>query len=127
VHVPSKLQIDRTADMLSVTIDTNGFESTNLTVGTNMVTGVESKVYVYPDGESRPVDGGEGLSGGWDFNLGTRFWHTKPDGIPLPGKKYVVEVELTAFETDIPPQHDWSPHGKNYKILWQRTLKQVVK
>jgi hypothetical protein len=127
VHVPTKLKIERASDTLSVEIDKSSLEATNLTVGTNMVTGVESKVYVYPDGESRPVDGGEGLSGGWDFNLGTRFWHTKPDGIPLPGKKYVVEVELTAFETDIPPQHDWSPHGKNYKILWQRTLKQVVK
>jgi hypothetical protein len=94
-------------------------------VGTNMVTGVESKFYVYSDGQPRPANGGYGL-GGIDFNLGTRFWHTKPDGIPLPGKKYVVEVELTIFETDIPPQHDWSPYGKNYKILWQRTLKQTV-
>jgi hypothetical protein len=65
------------------------------------------------------------LSDGLDFNLGTRFWHTKPDGIPLPGKKYVIEVELTIFETDVPPQHDWCPHGKNYKVLWRRTLKQT--
>jgi hypothetical protein len=126
IRVPTKLKIERTSDMLSETIDTNSFESTNLMVGTNMVTGVESKIYVYPDGEPRPVDGGLGLSGGLDFNLGMRFWHTKSDGIPLPGKTYVVEVELTAFETDIPPQHDWSPHGKNYKVLWRRTLKQTV-
>jgi hypothetical protein len=127
VHVPAKLQIERTADMLSVEIDKSLLEATNLMVGTNMVTGVENKTYVYPAGESRTANGRLGLSSGLDFNLGVCYWHTKQGGIPLPGKKYVVEIDLTAFETDIPPQHDWSPHGKNYKILWQRTLKQTVK
>ena len=125
VHVPTKLKIEGTTDTLSVEIDKSSLEATNLMVGTNMVTGVENGIYVYPDGEPRPAIGGYGL-GGTDFNLGTSFWHTKQDGIPLPGKKYVVEVELTVFETDIPPQHMWSPHGKNYKAIWQRTLKQTV-
>jgi hypothetical protein len=127
VHVPTKLQIERTADMLSVTIDTNGFESTNLMVGTNMVIGVQSESYIYPVREPRPAEWLNSGLGGADFNLGTSFWHTKQDGIPLPGKKYVVEVELSVFETDIPPQHMWSPQGsKNFKILWRRTLKQTV-
>jgi hypothetical protein len=126
VHVPTKLKIERTSDTLSETIDTNSFESTNLMVGTNMVTGVEGKIYVYPEGESRPANGGDSLSSGLDFNLGVDYWHTKQDGIPVPGKKYVVEIDLAAFETDIPPQHDWEPYGNNYKILWQRTLKQTV-
>ena len=126
VRVPTKLKIERTSDTLSETIDTNSFESTNLMVGTNMVTGVESKIYVYPEGESRPANGGLGLSSGLDFNLGVGYWHTKQDGIPLPGKKYVVEMDLAAFETDIPPQHDWEPYGKNYKVLWRRTLKQTI-
>ena len=125
VHVPTKLKIGRASDTLSVEIDKSSLEATNLTVGTNMVTGVENKIYVYREGESRPANGGYGL-GGTDFNLGTMIWHTKQEGIPLPGKRYVVELELTVFETDIPPQHDWSPHGKNYKVLWQRTLKQTV-
>jgi hypothetical protein len=42
-------------------------------------------------------------------------------------QKYVVEMDLTVFETDIPPQHMWHPQGsKNYKVLWQRTLRQTV-
>lgn len=127
VHVPTEIKVERTTDTLSVEIDTNSFESTNLMVGTNMVTGVQNEIYVYPEGEPRPANGGYGL-GGTDFNLGTNFWHTKQEGIPLPGKKYVVELDLTVFETDIPPQHMWRPQGsKNYKILWQRTLKQIVK
>ena len=126
IRVPTKLKIETASDTLSETIDTNSFESTNLMVGTNMVTGVEGKIYVYPKGESRPANGGDSLSSGLDFNLGVRYWHTKQDGIPLPGKKYVVEIDLAIFETDIPPQHDWEPNGKNYKVLWRRTLKQTV-
>ena len=126
VHVPTKLKIERASDTLSVEIDKSSLEATNLMVGMNMVTGVESKLYIYPVGEPRPGEWLNSGLGGADFNLGTSFWHTKQDGIPLPGKKYVVEMELTVFETDIPPQHDWSPHGKNYKVLWQRTLKQTV-
>jgi hypothetical protein len=50
--------------------------------------------------EPRPANGGSGL-GGIDFNLGKNFWPTKPEGIPLPGKNYVVEVDLIVFKTDI--------------------------
>ena len=131
VHVPTKLKIERTTDMLSVGIDNrNSLETTNLMVGTNMVTGIKSQLYVYPVGEARPVPANDrgygGLAGGLDFNLGTTFLHPKPDGIPLPGIKYVVEVDLTAFETDIPGGHFWQPYSKNYKVLWRRTLKQIV-
>ena len=131
VHVPTKLKIERTTDMLSVGIENqSSLETTNLVIGTNMVTGVKSELYVYPVGEARPAPANDrgygGLASGLDFNLGTHILHTKPDGIPLPGIKYVVEVELTAFETDIPGGHFWKPYSKNYRVLWQRTLKQLV-
>ncbi len=127
VRVPTKLKIERTADTLSVQIDTNSFESTNLTIGTNMVTGVQVESFVYAVGEKRPgVRFFEGLDFNF-FNLNSEVWHTKSGGIPFPGKKYVVEIDLVAFETDIPPQHEWMPQGsKNYKVLWRRTLKQTV-
>jgi HEAT repeat protein len=126
LHVPTKLKIERTTDMLSVEIDHSSLEATNLMVGTNMMTGVQSESYVFPEGQPRPANGGYAL-GGVDFNLGKSSWHTKQEGIPLPGKKYVVELDLTVFETDVPPQHMWQPQGsKNYKVLWQRTLKQTV-
>ena len=96
--------------MLSLEIDHSSLEATNLMVGTNMVTGVQSKEYVFPEGEPRPANCQYGL-GGTDFNLGKSFWHTKQEGIPLPGKNYVVEVDLTVFETDVPPQQTifWIP------------------
>jgi len=128
VHVPTKLKIERASDTLSVEIDKSSLEATNLMVGTNMMTGVENKIYVYREGESRPAIGGYGL-GGIDFNLGTSIWHITADRVPInpmSKQKYVVEMDLTVFETDIPPQHMWSPPSKNYKVLWQRTLKQIV-
>ena len=130
IRVPSKLKIERTTGMLSVAIDQTSLAATNLMVGTNMVTGVKSELYVYPVGKERPAPANDrgygGLVSGLDFNLGTWILHTKPDGIPLPGLKYVVEVELTAFETDIPGGHFWQPYSMNYKVLWRRTLKQTV-
>ena len=126
VSVPTRLKVTRTDNMLSVELDPTSLEPTNLIVGSNMVTGVQSEEYIYPVGEPRPATGGYGLNGGLEFNLGTRYWHATPDGIPLPGKKYVIEVELTIFETDIPPQHAWSPYGKNYRVLLTKTLKQIV-
>jgi len=127
VHVPTKVKIERTADMLSIGIDNkSSLDATKLMVGTNMMTGVQSEVYVYPLGEARPAPRSEGLDSGLDFNLGTQILHTKPDGMPVPGVKYLVEMDLTVFETDISVGHDWEPVGKNYKVLWRRTLKQIV-
>jgi hypothetical protein len=137
IRVPTKLKIERTTHALSVEIDTNSFESTNITVGTNMIIGVQSTCSVYLANDSfgaalgRPMGAltdrmGWGLCAGMDFNLGKMIWNKKGDGVPLSGKKYVVEAVLAVFETDITPQHEWSPYGKNFKIIWQRTLKQTV-
>jgi|GEM_PF-2353244 len=126
IKVPTRLKIERISDLLSMEIDTNGFEPVVLMVGTNMATGVESRTFVYPEGEKRSGQSSLGWNSGLVFGSEERVWHTSSDHFPLPGHKYIVEVELSAFETDIPPQHMWDPHGKNYKILWQRTLKQTV-
>lgn len=126
IQVPTELKIERTDDMLSATVATNR-ETVSIKVGTNMVVGFRSRWFAYPVGEPRPANFSDGLEGGGHvFGAGTIFLHTKTDGIPQKGKSYVVEMELSAFETDIPPQHDWSPHSKNYKVLWQRTLKRTV-
>jgi hypothetical protein len=131
VRVPTRLKIERTTDMLSVGVDNqSSLEATNLRLDTNLVTGVKSELYVYPAGTARPAPANDrgcgGLASGLDFNLGIHLLHMKPDGIPLPGIKYIVEMDLTMFETDIPGGHMWHPQSsKNYKELWRRTLKQV--
>jgi hypothetical protein len=48
------------------------------------------------------------------------------DKVPNAGERYTVEVRLTLFETDIPPQHHWAPGTGKYKILWAKALKADV-
>src|SRR5258706_9476757 len=127
VRVPTKLHIERTTETLAVEVDRSSLERTNLLIGAKMVTGVQSELYVYPEGNSRPSQSiCLGLNGGVDFNLGTDYLNVKREGIPATGKKCVVEMDLEIFETDIPPQHEWSPFGGKYQVLWRRTLKQTV-
>jgi len=96
-------------------------------VGSKMVTGVQSELYVYAEGDARPSQARRiVLSGDLDLCLGTGVLNLKQDGVPLPGKSYVVEMDLSVFETDVPPQHMWSPYSKNYRILWKGTLRRVV-
>ena len=128
VRVPTKLKIERMAGMLSVTFDTNEFESTNLVIGSNAVTVVLGNLFAWPVGEPRPTN----RIGGWqdaglDFNSGTVVLSTNLDGLPQPGTSYIVEMDLTAFETDAPAGHmRMFPWSTNYNIIWQRTLKQIV-
>jgi hypothetical protein len=123
VKVPTKLLLARTTNTLSVAIDRSSFEPTNIMVGEKMVTGVRSEVFVYPEGSAKPSQAGSfGLTSALDFNLGTSYLNAK-EGIPVPGKKYLVELDLSIFETDIPSQHMWSPQSKNYRVLWKRTLR----
>ena len=126
VKVPTNLTAKRTADTLSITVDRRSLESTTITVGSKMVTGVRTDLFVYPVEESRPAEPARsGLSGGLDFNLGTAILNAKHGGIPVPDERYIVEMDLAIFETDIPPQHMWSPYSEHYKILWKGTLKQT--
>jgi hypothetical protein len=127
VGVPTRLKVKRTADTLSITVDRDSLEMTSIMMGSNMVTGVRSELFVYSEGEARPTQGRRyGLSGGVDFNLGASILNTRQEDIPMPGTKYVIEMDLAIFETDIPPQHMWSPQSKNYRMLWERTLKEPV-
>lgn len=125
--VPTNLKIERTADQLSVAIDTNEFELTNFIVDTNMAVVCRSEVFIYPEGKPKPTKWQwMATSGVLDFNLGTGYCHTKPDGIPQAATKYVVEMNLAILERALPLKEGRVLLGPSYKIIWQRTLKQVV-
>lgn len=127
IRVPTRLKVLRTADSISMDTDPNSVETETITVGTNMATGSQSDIYIYPSGQPPKDKSATGGMGGGTMVAPVSYtWHTAQDGIPVPGKKYDVEVDLKIFETDIPPQHMWEPQSKKYKILWQRTLKETV-
>ena len=97
-----------------------------LKVGKDMVTGLKSELRVCRDGKL-VVSGYHSLESGPAGNPGLGvILNKKIDKIPQAGEKYTIEVRLTLFETDIPPQHLWPPESGKYQVLWKKTLKQKV-
>jgi hypothetical protein len=126
VRVPSALRIARAIDALSVEIDPASLSSTEIAPRDGMILGVESDVSVFAQGTPRPASSQRhGYSSSTAFDLGTDIWSTKQDGIPLADKKYVVEMQLVLFETDVPVGHEWDPHAGAYRALWTRTITQA--
>jgi hypothetical protein len=156
VRVPTKLSTERIRGILRIDVDRNVFEYTNITVGTNMMVGGWSDVYVSAEGMSRPTNCCHELEsvGLADISYGNKlafdwlsfFWRPDGDGVAVPAwspvpwvqthdggadaaTKYDVEEDLTIFETDSTQVESpsWNPKkARYYKVLWQGTLKQTV-
>jgi hypothetical protein len=129
VRVPAALTLARALDTLWVGVDPASLATTQVTVDPGMVLGVETDVVVFPQGGARPAEGRHRYSSGTDFDVGTDTWSTAHDGIPDPAVKYVAEMQLVLFETDVPAGHaagrPWDPHAGKYMALWTRTLRQA--
>lgn len=125
VQLPTRLKVVRTNDFLAITTDANSLKGLQVTVGARMVLGVRYLLFVHAEGEARGNRNTEGLSVGPEFQLGSM---TSFVGVPeQPGRKTVVEMDLMLFETDVPAQHMWSPYSDKFKVLWKRTLREVIK
>jgi hypothetical protein len=138
VRVPAALTLSRAIDTLSVAVDPASLAEVDVTVVPGRVVGVESDVVVFAQGEPRPrcaatgeterpspECGRHGVSASTDFDVGTATWSTTRDGLPLPDVKYVAEMRLVLFATDVPPGHEWDPHAGRYEVLWTRILQQA--
>jgi hypothetical protein len=132
VAVPTRLSVERTPDRLAVGFDLTSAEGVKTKLGDRMTMGVKWELRVWEEGAARPVDanGGFSLAGpitSSDLGLlnGKAFLNKAQGGIPVPGKSYIVEEDVTVFETDIPAQHMWSPTSKKYRVLWQNKIELV--
>jgi hypothetical protein len=125
VRVPAALSVARAIDTLSVAVDPASLGLMQVTAHAGAFTGVETDVFVFARGEARPVlerhDGGSSVA----FDLGSNTWNTTRDGVPEPGTKYIVEMQLVLFETDVAPAPKWDPHAGNFRPLWTQTLRQA--
>lgn len=128
LRVPTELRIERSPGVVTVKVDQDSLESIKVTIDEGMVNGIKHELRVCPAGESRPpMPNGWGLKSGTDFDLGTTFLNAKDRDFPVPQRKYIIEVALTLFETDIQPRHMWRPlESEKYKVLWQRTLVETI-
>lgn len=131
VAVPTRLSVERTPDRLVVGFDLTSTEGVKTTLGDRMTMGVKWELRVWGEGEARPVEanGGVGLGGpvnSSDLGLnGKDFLSRSQGGIPESGKSYIVEEDVSIFETDIPAQHMWSPTSKKYSVLWENKIQYV--
>ncbi len=129
VQIPSKLALKRTGDSISIAQENTVFQSKKLSVGLNMIIGVHYRVYVYPSGDPRPSQtqsGGTGTGTNFIDGMGDFGVPGKRDRAAIKGKKSIVEIVWTVFETDMEPQHFWEPESGKYKILLTGTLRQEV-
>ncbi len=125
VRVPTRLQVERTAESLSVGF--GGLQPTNVTVGAKMSTGIECAGHIYRDGRVLPLDGFS-LRAGLDFEPNAYIFTRNRNEVPIRGEEYLLEYRCTLFETDVPAQQFWSPgKGKHYRVLWSQTFKETVK
>ena len=125
VRVPAALSVARAIDTLSVAVDPASLGLMQVTAHAGTVVGVETVVLVFPQGQARPVLERRAVASGADFGVGSSTWNTKRDGVPAPGTRYVVELQLVLFETDVPRAREWNPRAGNFRTLWTRTLRQA--
>jgi hypothetical protein len=81
-----------------------------VTVGQKMAIGIKDELRVYVNGDTRPLQA-RSLSEGSINEKGSpanilnspEFLNSVQHGIPAPRKRYIMEHDISLFETDIPP------------------------
>jgi hypothetical protein len=125
IRVPAALRLARSLDTLTVAFDPAARAPLVVVVRPGALVGIETTTFVYPVASTRPSARRRAVAVGEDLDRAAPAWDTQTDGLPLPGIRYVVEMEVTFFETDVPPRQGWDPHAGRYKALWSRTLRQA--
>jgi hypothetical protein len=125
LRVPAGLTVARALDTLTVGIDPDTLGATEVTAHAGRTRGIEAHARVFARGSERAVSERTFLAPGTDFAAVASAWSAQKDGVPLPDTRYVVEVELVLFETDVPPSAAWEPRGGRFDPLWTRTLRQA--
>ncbi|MDQ3622262.1 MAG: hypothetical protein M3463_07215 [Verrucomicrobiota bacterium] len=128
VLVPTAFKAFRTDAVLVVSDDHETLKTIKLMVGSKMVLGMSSELYIYPVGGVRPAQPQRGRLSGppRKGSNGTSYFYPKGDGFRQPGKRCILELDIAIFETDSPAQHMWMPQRDKYKVLWRTTLRKTV-
>lgn len=118
VQVPTRLTIERTDSRIGYQFDPAALQTEPLFVGASMIVGYAWEESVHSNGKTLWTGGGLSTS----VASSSSGFNRHVDGFPVPGEKYTIETRITVFETDIPPQHMWSPESGKYKVLLTRTI-----
>ena len=124
VRVPTSFRVGQRDD--SLIYGFTALQTTNIMVGYKMATGVECQASMDCDGVEQPLFR---QLGPLDFDTSTNRYTLGNARSTLEGGTNCIFVyHVTAFETEIPGQHMWSPKsGKFYRVLWTQTFRKAVK
>ncbi len=125
-HVPTELKLGQFNGKPTYGLAPKPLDTLKLKVGQGLYTGAEYRVYLYPEGAPRPDH--EDSGGTCDVEAladWTGYCSGKTYG-PVAGVKYVLEVEILVFQTEVPPKSQWEPYGEWYKVLWTGSVKGTV-
>lgn len=125
--IPTKVKLGKFRSQVTYALADEPRQTITLKVDSTFFTGAEYRVFIYPAGEPRPqtelLDGicpeVQGLSTWTGFRSGKFYGQ-------YPGQKTTIEVEITLFQTDVPPTTAWEPYGKKFKVLWTGWVKETV-
>lgn len=120
LRVPTRLDLRRDGNRFEVAWDPRALEPVEVSVGCHMLLGHEARHGVARPGTRVAAPAIE-LGGGTDFS-GEAGQSTLFVDAPTGPGPWVVRVELTIFETDVPPQHEWSPRSERYRVLLERVV-----
>ncbi len=124
VRAPVALRVARGLDELSVELDPDARGTMTVKATPHSVLGVAYTTRVFERGGTQALGERRGTVPGAGFDLGAQVWRTGPDALPQRDKKYVVEMRVVLFETDVAPGPRWNPHAGRFRSLFERTLRQ---
>lgn len=131
VLMPTRLKGVRSASRLAISYDLGGLKPIRVLLEDGMSLGMRDELRVYAQGDPRPEKPmGIGLNsvdtnhpGSTSHLKSTIYYNRSQGGIPAPGKTYLIEEDITLFQTGSPAGHMWDPmKGPNYEVLWQGTV-----
>lgn len=125
VRVPGALRVARGLDTLSVELDPEMLVKKSVRAQRKRTVGVAYTARVFERGQTKVQSERRGYVAGRGFDVGVLVWRSDRDLIPRSGKKYLVELHLVLFETDVPPGAHWSPRAGHFHVLLEKTLRQA--
>lgn len=122
VMLPTRLRLRAVDGGVMASWDAEGLEPVSIDVGCHMVVGHEDALGVSAPGVETAWRA-YGYAGGAEFSGAQGRSESRVD-VPrdaAPGPR-VVRARLVIFETDVPPQHEWTPTNGRYRVLHERTV-----
>ena len=135
VQIPGRLWLQQRNNGFEMGTDYDGVLNTHVITGSNMITGTRFEWFVHPERQARTATVSRLDLEYWPTPISrVEYFERARDGLPVHSEKYAVEMDFTLFETDKPPSdpdnvplNTWRPQdGKNYRVLFNQTLKQVA-